>query len=240
MVLQVKVRGYTSDNIKVEIKLKLIRTDNRVTPNEKSGVLRASAVGALHEKLVFSRRVQVLARWFAELMPAGARVLDVGCGDGLISALLSHQRPDITVRGIDVLPREKTHIPVDRFDGRHFPFADASYDAVLFSDVLHHTPDPTLLLREARRVAAQNVLIKDHFREGLLANTRLRFMDWVGNARFGVALPYNYWREQQWRTAWQQTSLEPQRLVAKLDLYPKPADWFFGARLHFIALLECC
>jgi SAM-dependent methyltransferase len=207
--------------------------------DEKTGALRGSAVGVLHDRLVFSRRVRVLAGWFAELVPANAHVLDVGCGDGLISALLRQQRPDITVRGIDVLPREKTHIPVEIFDGEHFPFGDAAYDVVLFSDVLHHTNDPKILLREAHRVG-RNVLIKDHYREGLLANTRLRFMDWVGNARYGVALPYNYWRKQQWKTAWQETKLKPQRVVTKLDLYPQPADLFFGTGLHFIALLAGC
>jgi SAM-dependent methyltransferase len=166
------------------------------------------------------------------------RVLDVGCGDGLISALLQQKRSDIAVQGIDVLPRAQTHIPVEMFDGSRFPFASASFDAVLFSDVLHHTVDPAILLQEARRVARQHVLIKDHYREGLAANTRLRFMDWVGNARFGVALPYNYWTRQQWYAAWERIGLQPVQLVTKLGLYPKPADWVFGAQLHFIALLR--
>src|ERR1039458_1438910 len=141
-----------------------------------------SAIGVLHEKLVFNRRVETLAGWFAQLAPPSARVLDVGCGDGLISAVLLSRRPDLSLRGIDVLPRSRTHIPVEMFDGSRIPFDDQSFDAVLFSDVLHHTPHPAALLREARRVAAHCVLIKDHNRNGLAAGARLRFMDWVGSA----------------------------------------------------------
>jgi SAM-dependent methyltransferase len=204
----------------------------------KPGSLRASAVGVLHNKLVWNRRVEVLASWFAELLPPGGRVLDVGCGDGLISAVVQAKRPDISVQGIDVLARAQRHIPVEMFDGLHLPFANSSFDVVMFSDVLHHTVDPTILLQEARRVASRHVLIKDHYREGFAASTRLRFMDWVGNARFGVALPYNYWRELQWRAAWQEVGLQPERMETKLNLYPKPADWIFGAKLHFITLLR--
>ena len=71
-----------------------------------------------------------------------------------------------------------------------------------------------------------------------MAYWRLRFMDWVGNARFGVALPYNYLTEQQWQHAWRELGLEPDRLLTELGLYPAPANWIFGARLHFIALLK--
>ncbi|MFY9793236.1 MAG: class I SAM-dependent methyltransferase [Candidatus Sulfotelmatobacter sp.] len=197
-----------------------------------------SAIGVLHEKLVFNRRVEILAGWFAQIAPRSARVLDVGCGDGLIAAALQSRRTDLVITGIDVLARSHTHIPVDMFDGANIPFDDRSFDVVLFSDVLHHTSDPAILLREARRVTSQSVLIKDHNRNGLLAGPRLRLMDWVGNARFGVALPYNYWTERQWHEAWRVTGLKPEQMVTRIGLYPTPVDWLFGAKLHFITLLS--
>jgi SAM-dependent methyltransferase len=198
----------------------------------------AQYAGRLHEQLVLTRRVRVLSDWFAQLMPRGVRVLDVGCGDGMISAIVGSKRPDVEIVGVDVLARDHSHIPVQMFDGSRIPFEDKSFDLVLFSDVLHHTPNPNILLQEANRVAVHHLLIKDHYRKGVMANARLRFMDWVGNARFGVALPYNYWTQQEWHAACQALGLQPERLVTSLGLYPKPADWVFGAGLHFIALLR--
>ena len=72
----------------------------------------------------------------------------------------------------------------------NFRHPDASFDVVMFVDVLHHTDDPLLLLQEAQRVG-KIILVKDHFRKGFLAGPTLRFMDWVGNAHHGVVLPYN-------------------------------------------------
>jgi ubiquinone/menaquinone biosynthesis C-methylase UbiE len=197
-----------------------------------------SHVGFLHEKLVLGRRVGILSDWFAKLVPRGARVLDVGCGDGLISAALQSKRPDLIVRGIDVLARAHTHIPVELFDGSRIPFDDRSFSVILFSDVLHHTDDPTILLREAWRVAKHSVIIKDHNRNGIAAGMRLRFMDWVGNARFGVSLPYNYWTEKQWQKAWQEIGLEPEELITRLGLYAPPANWVFEGQLHFLVRLK--
>lgn len=196
------------------------------------------AVGALHDRLVISRRIDVLSSWFAQLVPRNARILDVGCGDGLLAATLCAKRPDVNVRGIEVLPRQNAHIRVDVFDGSRIPFEDGAFDAVLFSDVLHHTNDPAALLREARRVARCWLLLKDHYRKGVAAAQRLRFMDWVGNARFGVALPYNYWTEKQWQETWKQLGLQPEELITRLGLYPGPADWIFGAQLHFMVRLR--
>jgi SAM-dependent methyltransferase len=182
----------------------------------------------------------VLSAWFARLLPRQARILDVGCGDGQVSALLQSMRPDISIRGLDVLPRSCSHIPIEIFDGVHLPFDDGSFDWILLSDVLHHTNDVNMLLGEARRVASQGVLIKDHYRKGFAASARLRFMDWVGNARHAVALPYSYWSEMQWRMAWREIGLRPGQVVTHLGLYPRPFDWVFGAQLHFVAVLGKC
>lgn len=191
-----------------------------------------------HSTHVLSRRVKILSRHLAELAPPGVEILDVGCGDGQVAKLLLDQRPDLKLSGVDVLVRPRTVIPVIAFDGTMLPFADATQDAVMFVDVLHHTDDPLVLLREAARVSKRWIMIKDHYRDGPGARLTLRFMDWIGNARYGVALPYNYWAESQWLTAFAELRLRPVRSITSLGLYPQWANWIFGRRLHFITLLE--
>jgi SAM-dependent methyltransferase len=191
----------------------------------------------VHGNLVHGRRVRVLANWLTRLLPQGARVLDVGCGDGLLAKIVADARPDLTLEGIDVLVRGHTHVPVRAFDGRHIDSPDASYDAVLFVDVLHHTADPEILVAEAARVAKQCVVIKDHTMDGLLAERTLAFMDWVGNARHGVALPYNYWPKARWLDLFRRRELKVEEWVDRLGLYPAWARPVFERKLHFIARL---
>lgn len=194
----------------------------------------ASPIGLLHDNLVFARRTRVLASHLVEMIPSGATILDVGCGDGTVASLIQARRPDVCIEGIDVLLRSNTRIPVHHFDGNHIPFADSSFDVIMFVDVLHHTADPVILLREAARVG-RSVLIKDHCKDGLLANTTLRFMDWVGNAHHGVSLPYNYWPKSKWMTAFEELQWRVVELKDCLGLYPAPFSWLFDRRLHFIA-----
>ncbi len=85
---------------------------------------RLLAVG--HDRLVHGRRVRVLADAIAPLLDPGWRVLDVGCGDGRLAALLAARNPSLTVEGADVQVRGETAIPVRRFDGRHLPGPDQS------------------------------------------------------------------------------------------------------------------
>jgi SAM-dependent methyltransferase len=165
-------------------------------------------------------------------------VLDVGCGDGTLDSLMLGARPDVSIHGIDVLVRPETRIPVTQFDGNRIPFEDASFDAVLFVDVLHHTLDPLALMREASRVSRHCLVIKDHTRDGLLAGPTLRFMDWVGNAHHGVVLPYNYWPEWRWHAAFETLDLAVEQWIAEIGLYPWPANLLFDRHLHFVARLR--
>ena len=191
----------------------------------------------LHGALVFGRRVRVLTEQLSTLIPAGAEVLDIGAGSGLIAARLGAVRPDLTFSGIDTLVRPQTAIPVRWFNGREIPLEDRSVDVALFVDVLHHTEDPTILLREAARVARQAIVLKDHTREGWLAGSTLRLMDYVGNAHFGVVLPYHYWRLREWHEAFAKLDLRVVEWRSSLGLYPKPASWLFDRQLHFVARL---
>ncbi len=105
-------------------------------------------------------------------------------------------------------------------------------------DVLHHTPDPGLLLREALRVSRRWLILKDHLVRGPCAGLRLRFMDYVANARHGVALPYHYLSTREWNELRHALDLQIATEVKQLGLYPWPLDYIFGANLHFLALLK--
>ena len=203
-------------------------------PSARGNSTNSGLVGSLHGRLIFDRRTKVLSSHLMSLIPLHSRILDVGCGDGTIDALIQQQRPDLVIEGIDILVRPNTHIPVQHFDGQVIPHPDQSFDVVIFVDVLHHTEDPIVLLKEAHRVG-KHVLIKDHFREGAFAYSTLRLMDWVGNAHHGVVLPYNYWRESEWRSAFEKVGLFPSEVKRSLNLYAAPLSWLFGRKLHFIA-----
>ncbi len=197
-----------------------------------------TAMDAIHGRLVHTRRVRVLAGHIAALLAPGAMVLDVGSGDGLLARTVMQKRPDVTIHGVDVLVRDQTQIPVRPFDGVHLPAADGGYDSVMFVDVLHHATDQMFLLRAAQRVTRRQVIIKEPTREGLLAAPRLRFMDWVGNARHGVHLPYDYWTVQRWHDALGDVGLEVVSWNDRLGLYPGIAGWLFERSLHFLADLR--
>ena len=196
-----------------------------------------TVLATLHEQGIHPRRVRVLADHLASLMPAGARVLDVGCGDGQLAHRLAQVRPDLSLSGLDVMVRPNAAIEVTPFDGSTIPLPDHFVDVVMFVDVLHHTHHPLVLLREAARVARQAVVLKDHLDEGFLSTPTLRLMDWVGNARHGVSLPYSYWSRDEWNSAFMATGLAIDAWRERLSLYPSPASLVFDRSLHFIARL---
>ena len=93
---------------------------------------------------------------------AGGSVLDLGCGLGGYSKVLTER--GLEVRALDVVRdyvERARSIGVDAevYDGERVPLADGSVDTVILLEVVEHLDDPGRLLREARRVARRNVLV---------------------------------------------------------------------------------
>jgi 2-polyprenyl-3-methyl-5-hydroxy-6-metoxy-1,4-benzoquinol methylase len=107
------------------------------------------SIEMLHGSYVQERRVRVLSNALARQIPRNARVLDVGAGDGQMAFAIQKKRPDLELHGLDVHMRERSQVPIRHFDGKHLPDIGGSYDVLMFVDVLHHTENPFVLLREA-------------------------------------------------------------------------------------------
>jgi SAM-dependent methyltransferase len=174
----------------------------------------------------------------AAQIPPDASVLDIGCGDGTIASLIAQRRPDISIQGVEFLVRPECKIACQPFDGGSLPFPDRSFDVCLFVDVLHHTKDVRILLREAVRVSRTFVLMKDHLNDQFLAGATLRVMDWVGNRPHGVPLPYNYQTRRQWEEHFAACGLDETHWATKVPLYAAPLGLIFRRKLHFVALLR--
>ena len=105
----------------------------------------------------WKRRAWYYYRWLARIVgaeiPAGARVLDVGCGTGV---LLDAVKPAHGV-GVDLSPA-MVRLARQRFPRLHFRVADAealeeggAFDWVMMVDVLEHLGDPRSALASVRR-----------------------------------------------------------------------------------------
>jgi SAM-dependent methyltransferase len=90
--------------------------------------------------------------------PAPGRMLDLGCGDGIVLHLA--RQDGWQVQGIELFPEQvdlvRTTLGLDVAvsDIESFRGAPASWDVVLLTHVLEHLPDPVSALRKIRELLA--------------------------------------------------------------------------------------
>jgi SAM-dependent methyltransferase len=89
----------------------------------------------------------------ANIIPAGAKILEIGAGTGWQARELAARGFDVTAIDIPTSNHGKARIwPIVDFDGRFIPFHDRSFDIVYSSNVLEHVEDFETLNKEIARV----------------------------------------------------------------------------------------
>lgn len=110
------------------------------------------------ERISDIKRLDFIADVLSKNLPAGAVVLDVGCGNGIISRSLG--RKGFNVLGIDVSEkaigraRELNETPNVRFEvmsAEKLAVSSEKYHAVVCSEVLEHLSQPEKLLEVIHR-----------------------------------------------------------------------------------------
>lgn len=197
---------------------------------------------------VYGRSVQVfnhVSRHFT-----GTSLLDVGCGNGLISKMSQALFPEIQLLDISNYVSPEVDLPFLRCEeGRPLPVSKG-YDTVLLLMALHHSSDPAALLREAWRVTRRRLIIIEsvfgvytpppvgvyelfQFEERDQLDYAI-FVDWLYNKVLhdDIPVPYNFTTPDRWRQVFVDHHLP---LVIDQNL---GQDLTMAPELHFLFVID--
>jgi len=98
-------------------------------------------------------------------LPAAAKIADIGCGSGEITARLAARYPRATITGVDILEGSVAHAsrvhaglePRVQFqvgDAFHLQLPDAHFDLVVCRHLTQSIPEPARVLAELQRICA--------------------------------------------------------------------------------------
>jgi methionine biosynthesis protein MetW len=145
---------------------------------------------------------KALHEMIAQMVPRGARVLDLGCGDG---ALLAHLQATRGCSGYGVeINDANVHACIARgvnvvqlnLDEGLAMFQDKSFDVVLQIDTLQHLRNAEVMLRETARVGKQGIVAFPNF-----AHWANRLQVLMGQMPVTKTLPYQWYDTPNIRVA---------------------------------------
>jgi 2-polyprenyl-3-methyl-5-hydroxy-6-metoxy-1,4-benzoquinol methylase len=117
-------------------------------------------------KRLMARFERTLDELFAQADPAS--LLDVGCGEGVLTHRWAQRLGDRRVVGIDLddpqlhalwEQRRAPNLAYRVMKAENLPFADGEFDVAAAIEVLEHVPDPDHTVAEMARVASGHLLV---------------------------------------------------------------------------------
>ncbi len=130
-----------------------------------------------------------------DMIQPGSKILDVGCGNGELLALLDANR-DVKGVGVDYDPEQVIHVLnrgysifQEDVDGGLAMIPDGSYDYAILSETLQVVRRPREVLHEMLRVAREGIVSFPNF-----GNASLIFRLWrTGRMPVGGVLPFEWY-----------------------------------------------
>lgn len=147
-------------------------------------------------KYFVRKRSEIVVSRILPYLKKTDKIIDIGSGTGDVAILLRSRGMDITPVDVDDFHGVRL-LETTIYDGKTLPFPDKSFDTALLLMVMHHTPNPDLILTQASRVARNIIVIETSY------TTKLnRFWtivsDALGNLRLD-AFWNSYKTDEEWR-----------------------------------------
>jgi SAM-dependent methyltransferase len=130
----------------------------------------------------------------------GRRVLDLGAGEGHVTARLRRGGP--WACGVDVGAFRREDGPYVAYDGKRLPFPDRAFDTTLLLLTLHHCQAPELVLDEAVRVTRRRLIVTESVYRNRLDHFWLVHLDrWLNRLRHAgrMAVPLAFRPADGWQ-----------------------------------------
>jgi len=138
-------------------------------------------------------RVDLLA--ISQLVTAGARVLDIGCGDGQLLKLLEATRGvdgrgiEISQKGVNECVSRGLSVVQGDADSDLVDYPDDAFDFVILSQTLQATHRPRLVVEEMLRIGRKVIVSFPNF-----GNWRVRTaLAFTGRMPVTKSLPYSWY-----------------------------------------------
>lgn len=132
-------------------------------------------------------------------------ILEIGCGNGALSKLL--RANSLKVEMLDIENRSIfSDIQPKLYKGETLPYTDNSFGTSQMITMLHHTPEPRKLIKEAMRVSDDLIIMEDVF-----SNTFQKYITWftdsIVNWEFS-SHPHTNKTDKEWRALFIELGLE--------------------------------
>lgn len=125
-------------------------------------------------------RAKFLGKLISPYIPKNCTVLDVGCGNMLVSKYLNKFNKSLPT-GLDVINMNLTNLPHKIYNGKNIPYPDKSFDVSLLMGVLHHCQNPESLLLETKRATKQKIVLFEDVYFNPLEKIWVKIRDITGN-----------------------------------------------------------
>ena len=150
------------------------------------------------------RSADMISR-FESFLKKGDEILDIGSGTCSVCEILSNRGYKVTPLDVKDLSFRKNIKPII-YDGDKIPFGDNKFDVALILTVLHHTPDPKKILKEAKRVSKKIVIIEDIYSNWLHKHITY-FFDSLLNLEFKDH-PHTNKSDEEWKRVFKEVGLK--------------------------------